>query len=356
MVVVISQKPAQISKPESKPAVPEKKPQTIAETKPKPAVPEKKPQTVAETKPKPAAEKVAAATAKPPSAKTEALPAPQPKSKPQVAALGLSPVNASPREPEPVSVALAKAKPAVVEKPAPAIAQAPKVREVVGVQPVNLAETASIKLAKGFDFPIGKPNGEGYYKARGYRPNGHLGDDWNGVKGGDTDLGDPIFSIADGVVVFARDIHMGWGNVLIVRHAFREGGTVKQVDALYGHLQKIQVKKGQIVTRGQKIATLGNAHGLYDAHLHFEIRKNVEIGISRAAFKRDYSNYYDPTQFILTHRNLPAGGQKYRVALNTFAKDRLINFDRKRRFTSYRGGTSQSAAALKKAVAQKKSG
>jgi len=29
----------------------------------------------------------------------------------------------------------------------------------------------------------------------------------------------------DGIVVFARDVHLGWGNVVIVRHAYREGGT-----------------------------------------------------------------------------------------------------------------------------------
>src|SRR5439155_21319739 len=84
-------------------------------------------------------------------------------------------------------------------------------------QPVNNHfDTAFTKLADGFDFPIGKPDAEGYYKARGFRSRGHLGEHWDGVRGGDTDLGDPIYSVADGLVVFARDCHMGWGNVLIV--------------------------------------------------------------------------------------------------------------------------------------------
>lgn len=224
----------------------------------------------------------------------------------------------------------------------------------VSVQPVdNHFETAFIKLADGFDFPIGKPDAQGYYKARGFRSHGHLGEDWDGVRGGDTDLGDPIYSIGDGLVVFARDCHMGWGNVIIVRHSYRESGVVKNVDAFYGHLNKMLVHRGQAVARGQEIATMGTAHGLYDAHLHLEIRKNIEIGMSRAAFAQDFSNYYDPSQFILTHRHLSTSGGTYRVAMNTFVRDAHINFNKARNYSHSRsrGGTSESAAALKKAIA-----
>jgi len=224
-------------------------------------------------------------------------------------------------------------------------------------QPVSLSmESAFTKLADGFDFAVGKPDAQGYYKARGYRSGGHLGEDWDGVRGGDTDLGDAIYAIGDGVVVFARDCHMGWGNVVIIRHAFREDGVVKNIDSLYGHLNTILVRRGQAVTRGQKIATMGNAHGIYDAHLHLEVRKNLAIGMSRAKFARDSSNYYDPTQFILSHRRLQTGSGTYRIAMNTFTHDALIHWDRERNYTHARtgGGTSESAAALKKAVASQR--
>jgi hypothetical protein len=216
-------------------------------------------------------------------------------------------------------------------------------------------ETAFVKLADGFDFPIGKPDAQGYYKARGFRSHGHLGEDWDGIRGGDTDLGDPIYSIGNGVVVFARDCHMGWGNVVIVRHSYRENGGVKTIDALYGHLSKILIHRGQAVTRGQQIATMGTAHGLYDAHLHLEVRKNIEIGMSSKAFAQDSSNYHDPTQFILTHRRLSSSGRSYRVAMNTFVRDRRIDFDKARNYSHSRArrGTSESAAALKKALASK---
>ena len=214
--------------------------------------------------------------------------------------------------------------------------------------------TAFSRLADGFDFPIGKPDGRGYYKARGFRPNGHLGEDWDGLGGGNTDLRDPVYSIGDGVVVFARDVHLGWGNVVIVRHVFREAGTLKNIDALYGHLNNILVRAGQNVTRGQQLATIGTAHGVYDAHLHFEIRKNIAIGMNRAAFPRNFSNYYDPSKFLLSHRRLQGARRTYPIAMNTFAHDAKYNVDGLRNFRRHSRSTSQSAAALKRALASKR--
>jgi murein DD-endopeptidase MepM/ murein hydrolase activator NlpD len=163
-------------------------------------------------------------------------------------------------------------------------------------------------------------------------------------------LRDPIYSIGDGIVVFARDVHLGWGNVVIVRHAYRDGGNVKYVDALYGHLNTMLVSRGQRVSRGQQIATMGTAHGQYDAHLHFEIRKNLEIGMSRSKFQKDFNNYYDPTQFINSHRHLSGGGANYKVAMNTFTHDWTYHFDKNRDFGSRKRSTSQSAAALRAAL------
>src|ERR1700730_13384202 len=253
---------------------------------------------------------------------------------------------------QPLKVALVKAQPplstSITEAPPPS----PSSPAMGGT-----VETAFTKLADGFDFPVGKPDAQGYYKARGFRSKGHLGEDWDGVGGGDTDLGDPIYSIGDGIVVFARDCHMGWGNVIIVRHVFRDGGAIRNIDSLYGHLQKILVHRGQAVKRGQQIATLGNAHGLYDAHLHLEIRKNIEIGMSRAAFARDFNNYCDPSQFIASHRVLPKSYGSFRVAMDTFRHDEKIRWDKVRRYSGHRGGSgSESAVALKKALASQGAG
>lgn len=176
-----------------------------------------------------------------------------------------------------------------------------------------------LALADGFDFPVGKPDANNYRKARGFYPNHHVGEDWNGKGGGDTDKGDPIYSIGRGVVVLSEDIEKGWGNVVIVRHAFRDtDGAVRVVDSLYGHLLERKVKLYDKVERGQLVGTMGSNRGMYYAHLHFEIRKNLDIGMNRRKFKMDYSNYYSPTSFIKGHRKLSVGTRSYSVPVDTF--------------------------------------
>ena len=66
----------------------------------------------------------------------------------------------------------------------------------------------------GFDFPCGAPDGEGYYVAAGlaeeayYNRFGawHTGEDWNGLGGGDSDLGAPIHATANGQVITSDEV------------------------------------------------------------------------------------------------------------------------------------------------------
>jgi hypothetical protein len=150
----------------------------------------------------------------------------------------------------------------------------------------------------GFDFPVGPPDAQGYYDAQAFRENDHLGEDWNGVGGGDSDLGDPVFSAAAGVVSFAEDIGGGWGNVVRVTHRLPEGGAV---ETLYAHLDAIAVKPGQELRRGQKLGTIGTAHGKYLAHLHFEVRERPGLPIG-PGYSDDASGYLEPTVFVRAHR------------------------------------------------------
>jgi murein DD-endopeptidase MepM/ murein hydrolase activator NlpD len=179
-----------------------------------------------------------------------------------------------------------------------------------------------ISLADGFDFPVGKPDAKGYYKARGLRLNSprHFGEDWNGRGGGNTDLGDPVYNIADGIVTFAHNVHQGWGNVVIIRHGYRDptSGKVKFIDSLYGHLDKMSVKTGQIIKRGHQVGTIGTNFGMYPAHLHFEIRHNITIGMQRNGVTADLTNWADPTQFINKFRRLNREWGKATVPTGTY--------------------------------------
>jgi len=162
-------------------------------------------------------------------------------------------------------------------------------------------ELASIPTATHFDFPLGNENGAMAYNAQHFTQNKHLGDDLNGIGGENSDLGDPIYAIADGRVLLARDGGSGWGNVLIVLHAYLENGERKYVESYYGHVQDMLVHPGETVKRGQQIATVGTANGRYFAHLHFEIRQFLTPFIG-AGYREDTRGWLDPTKFIEAHR------------------------------------------------------
>ena len=71
---------------------------------------------------------------------------------------------------------------------------------------------------------------------------------------------------ADGTVVFAG-YHGSFGKVIRIRHNF---GII----TTYGHLAKINVKRGDIVNEGQIIGKMGRTGRVDGAHLHYEISVN----------------------------------------------------------------------------------
>lgn len=77
--------------------------------------------------------------------------------------------------------------------------------------------------------------------------------------------GDPVVAAGDGKVVYAGAGLRGYGELVIVKH------NATYLSA-YAHNRKILVKEGQQVTRGQKIAEMGNTDS-DSVKLHFEIRK-----------------------------------------------------------------------------------
>ena len=181
---------------------------------------------------------------------------------------------------------------------------------------------AFVPLADGFDFPVGKPDGKGYYKSRGLRlatPR-HLGEDWNGNGGGNSDLGDPVYSIGMGLVTYAADAKGRWGKVVIVRHAFREpkSGKVLCCQTLYGHLDRIDVRLGQIVGRGTKVGTIGTNNGMFTAHLHAELHFNIDVNCGHQGVKKNNVNYGNLTEFIKHYRRLPVEKKFVKLPIGGF--------------------------------------
>lgn len=103
----------------------------------------------------------------------------------------------------------------------------------------------------------------------------HTGVDYNGRGGKNTDLGDPLFAIRDGVIEFV-DVGGGtWGNVVVLR--FQVNG--KTYWARYGHVRYTNLQGqahkpvvGQAVKAGALVAYVGQgANNQFYAHLHFDI-------------------------------------------------------------------------------------
>jgi lipoprotein NlpD len=78
-------------------------------------------------------------------------------------------------------------------------------------------------------------------------------------------LGQPVLASAAGKVVYSGSGLRGYGKLIIIKHN-------KTYLSAYAHNNKVLVKEGQSVARGQKIAEMGNTDA-ERVELHFEIRQ-----------------------------------------------------------------------------------
>lgn len=78
--------------------------------------------------------------------------------------------------------------------------------------------------------------------------------------------GAPVVAAENGVVVYAGNELRGFGNLLLIKHS---GGWV----TAYAHNDKVLVKRGARVAKGQQIATVGSTGSVKNPQLHFEMRR-----------------------------------------------------------------------------------
>ncbi|WP_292268023.1 M23 family metallopeptidase [Butyricimonas sp.] len=120
---------------------------------------------------------------------------------------------------------------------------------IPAILPVSLKEAHQVSSSYGYRMhPI--------YKTMKF----HAGMDFTGA------IGTPIYATGNGLVVESQ-FDKGYGRHVIIDHGF-------SYKTMYAHLEKIVVKKGQTVKRGDVIGYLGNTGLSTGPHLHYEVRKN----------------------------------------------------------------------------------
>ena len=78
-------------------------------------------------------------------------------------------------------------------------------------------------------------------------------------------LGTNVKAADQGIVAYAGNELKGFGNLVLIKHS---DGYI----TAYAHIDKMYVKKGQKVIRGEKIATVGSTGSVKTPQLHFEVR------------------------------------------------------------------------------------
>ena len=79
-------------------------------------------------------------------------------------------------------------------------------------------------------------------------------------------VGTAIVAPADGVITFSGP-KPGFGNFVQIDHGYG-------IETIFGHASSLSVRKGQKVSRGDRIATVGNTGYSTGPHVHYEVRVN----------------------------------------------------------------------------------
>jgi murein DD-endopeptidase MepM/ murein hydrolase activator NlpD len=159
----------------------------------------------------------------------------------------------------------------------------------------------SLPVAAEFDAPLRPPDGAGAVVTLPFLyANQHLGEDWATAKG-DAALGEPVYSVADGWVSVAQDFANPFGKVVFICYRLPEGRWPPFLEVMYAMLDSIDVKPGQFVKRGERIGAVGHGDGTYPAHLHWEVRQTVGLGLG-PGFDTRRDGWLGPSEFISAHR------------------------------------------------------
>jgi len=235
--------------------LPEPKPTQFASVRPVEAAPPVPPAPAVAAS-RPAAEAVPAAAPpqgnflRLPAAKAAQLPADaMPAMQPSVPPLPVA------RTTEPKPALIARAEPAVAETPVKATPVS-----VPAALPRTPTDTPPPRSSRHFLWPVkGK-----LITSYGPQPGGLHNDGLNIA----ASRGANVVAAENGVVAYAGADLKGFGNLLLVKHA---GGFV----TAYAHNDRLLVKRGDTVKRGQAIATVGESGSVTRPQVHFQVRQGA---------------------------------------------------------------------------------
>lgn len=118
------------------------------------------------------------------------------------------------------------------------------------IQPINNKDLKRLSSYYGYRM-------DPFYKVMKF----HEGVDFSAPEGTE------IYATGDGTIEKINKSKRAYGHSVMIDHGFG-------YKTFYAHCDEIRVKKGQKVTRGQVIATVGNTGKSTAPHLHYEVRKN----------------------------------------------------------------------------------
>ncbi|MEU3187962.1 peptidoglycan DD-metalloendopeptidase family protein [Streptomyces sp. NPDC006923] len=177
---------------------------------------------------------------------------------------------APPREqakPAPAEKPRQAEKPAPAEKPRQAAKPKQEAKPKQAAKPKQQAkapERAEQKKSRGFSAPVSASTGTPYHKPGSWASGYHTGVDFP------VPTGTSVKAVAAGQVISA-----GWagsyGYQVVIRHP---DGKYSQ----YAHLSALNVREGQQVGAGQRIARSGSTGNSTGPHLHFEVRTGPGYG------------------------------------------------------------------------------
>ncbi len=125
----------------------------------------------------------------------------------------------------------------------------------------SFTKESSTNSSKGFafDWPVNEARLTRGFLPKKRRP--HLGIDLAAPKG------TKILASHDGMVIYAGRDFKGFGKMILLESGYGWA-------TIYGHLDKISVREGQMVRQGETIGLMGRTGRSTGVHLHFEIRRN----------------------------------------------------------------------------------